>query len=77
MLVLCSVDDLFLRVPAQFHKIGAVSGHPYHKVPMIFRLLLGLDQCLCVDHVKLHMFSAIGQVYLQKVGQLLHVFGAL
>src|SRR5210317_538848 len=45
------VDDFILYIRAQFDEIGGIAGHPNQQIPVVIRILLGLDQCVLVDYV--------------------------
>ena len=56
-LMFCAFDDLILKIFANVYKIITVAGNPHDEVPVFFRVLLGLPEGVCVDHIKLNMVA--------------------
>lgn len=48
-------DEVVLQILGQFREVGAVARDADDEAAVLFRILLGIDQGLAVDHVELHM----------------------
>ena len=66
LFVLRPRHDFILHWFGQLYKVGAVTGHPYNEIPMFFRMLLGIQQYLFIDNIKLNMFPPSAEVGLYQ-----------
>ena len=48
-------DEVVLQILGQFREVSAVARDADDEAAVLFRILLGIDQGLAVDHVELHM----------------------
>src|SRR5699024_3936949 len=53
--LLGSADDIILQTLGESGKQRGISGHAHHQVPVIFRMLLGVQQRLSGNHIALHV----------------------
>ena len=60
-----SADDLVLKLGRKVYEVRTVAGYTDQQVPVLFRVLLGGDQCLSVDDVELEVphFQVAGSPY--------------
>ena len=70
-------NDLILDCLGEMHKIRAIAGHSYQKIPMQFGVLLCIDQRLPVDDIELNVLAAPSEIGFDQMRKLLEVLCAL
>ena len=53
------MNEVILHILAQFHEIGAVPGHADQQIPVVFRMLLCVDERLAVQNIVLDVEDPI------------------